>query len=101
MKELNFQKQIEFWGEGINYFDANRQELGLHRRYLGTNVNTCSHCIEVDGVFCGWTPGWNQAERNGNTMILHYNNPYTNPSQFYAGVQQAWLTGNFGAPIEF
>lgn len=101
MKELNFQKQIEFWGEGINYFDAKRQELGLHRRYLGTNVNTRSHCIEVDGVFCGWTPCWNQAERNGNPEILHANNPYTAPAQFYAGVEQTWLTGNFGAPIQF
>lgn len=101
MKELNYQKQIEFWGEGINYFDAKRQALGLHRRYLGTNVNTRSHCIEVDGIFSGWTPGWNQAERNANPQILHYNNPYTAPAQFYAGVEQTWLTNNFGAPINF
>lgn len=101
MAELNFQKQIEFWGEGINYFDAKRQELGVHRKYLGTNVNTRSHCIEVDGVFSGWTPGWNQAERNANTMILHYNNPYSAPAPFYADVEQVWLNANFGAPIEF
>ncbi len=101
MKELNYQKQIEFWGEGINYFDAKRQELGLHRRYEGTNVNSRSHCIEVDGIFCGWTPGWNQAERNANPQILHYNNPYTNPSQFYSGVEQSWLNDHFGAAITF
>lgn len=82
MDELNFQKQIEFWGEGINYFDAKRQELGVHRKYKGVSWTTRLSVIEVDGVFCGWTPGWNQAELNGNPAIFHYNNPYTNYRQF-------------------
>lgn len=101
MDELNFQKQIEFWGEGINYFDAKRQELGVHRNYLGTNVNTRSHCIEIDGVFPGWTPGWNQAERNGNTALTHYNNPYTTNTVYYQNVDLQWIKDNFGAPIAF
>lgn len=100
MDEFNFQKQIEFWGEGINFFDAKRQALGLHRAYKGTNVATRSHAINVDGVFTGWTPGWNQAELNGNPAIFNYNNPYTNPSQYYAAIDQTWLDANYGAPLE-
>lgn len=83
MKQYNFQKQIEFWGEGINYFDAKRLELGIHRAYLGTNCERYQHALEMDGVYVGWTPGWNQAELNANQAIFHYNNPYTNPSTYY------------------
>lgn len=100
MEELNFQKQIEFWGEGVNYFDAKRQALGLHRAYKGVNVATRSHAIDVNGIFTGWTPGWNQAELNGNPAIFYYNNPYTNPSQYYTTVDQTWLVANYGAPLE-
>lgn len=83
LEEYEFQKGIEFWGEGINYFDAKRLEFGLHRAYKGINCERYQHCIDMDGVFCGWTPGWNQAERNGNQAIYHYNNPYTTPSTYY------------------
>ncbi|MBO4944281.1 MAG: RagB/SusD family nutrient uptake outer membrane protein [Muribaculaceae bacterium] len=100
MDEFNFQKQIEFWGEGVNYFDAKRQALGLHRAYKGVNVATRSHAIDVDGIFTGWTPGWNQAERNGNPAIERYNNPYTNPSQYYSTIDQTWLNENYGAPLD-
>jgi hypothetical protein len=100
MDEYNFQKEIEFWGEGINYFDAKRLELGIHRSYTGTNCNTRSHALDMDGVFCGWTPGWNQAELNGNHAIFYYNNPYTTPSTYYIIPDNTILTNNFGAPLE-
>ncbi len=83
MDEYTFQKAIEFWGEGINYFDAKRLELGLHRAYLGGSCERYQHAIDMDGVYVGWTPGWNQAELNANPAIFHYNNPYTNPSTYY------------------
>ncbi len=83
MDEYTFQKAIEFWGEGINYFDSKRLELGLHRAYLGGNCERYQHAIDMDGVYVGWTPGWNQAELNANPAIFHYNNPYTNPSTYY------------------
>lgn len=81
--EYSFQKGVEFWGEGINYFDAKRLELGIHRGYLGTNCERYQHALNMDGVFVGWTPGWNQAELNANQAIYRYNNPYTNPSGYY------------------
>ena len=99
MKELNFQKQIEFWGEGINYFDAKRQALGLHRQYDGVNLSAYSHAIDVDGIFTGWTPGWNQAELTGNTAIHDYNNPYTAQATYYLK-DNTWLMNNYGKPLD-
>ncbi|MDD4516606.1 RagB/SusD family nutrient uptake outer membrane protein [Massilibacteroides sp.] len=83
LDEYTFQKGVEFWGEGINYFDAKRLELGIHRAYLGTNCERYQHCLDMNGIFVGWTPGWNQAELNSNPAIFHYNNPYTNPTTYY------------------
>lgn len=83
MDEYIFQKGVEFWGEGVNYFDAKRLEVGIHRAYKGTNCERYQHCLDMDGVYVGWTPGWNQAELNANPAIYHYNNPYTNPTTYY------------------
>ena len=99
MKELNFHKQIEFWGEGINYFDAKRLGLGLHRRYLGVNLTAYSYSQDVDGVYPGWTPPFNQAELNANPAVFNYNNPYTTPSQFYNDITNTYLIDNFGHPL--
>ncbi len=81
--EYVFQKGVEFWGEGINYFDAKRLETGIHRAYWGTNCERYQHCLDMNGVFVGWTPGWNQSELNANPAIYYHNNPYTNPSTYY------------------
>lgn len=83
LDEYVFQKGVEFWGEGVNYFDAKRLEVGIHRAYLGNNNERFQYCIDMNGVFAGWTPGWNQAELNANRAILRYNNPYTAPTNFY------------------
>lgn len=83
LDEYVFQKGVEFWGEGINYFDAKRLEVGIHRAYLGNNNERYQYCINMDGVFAGWTPGWNQAELNANRAIFNYNNPYTAPATYY------------------
>jgi hypothetical protein len=83
LDEYVFQKGVEFWGEGINYFDAKRLEVGIHRAYPGNNNERYQYCINVDGAYVGWTPGWNQAELNANRAIFHYNNPYTAPASYY------------------
>ena len=99
MAQYNFQKQIEFWGEGINYFDAKRLELGIHRAYLGTNCERYQHALEMDGVYVGWTPGWNQAELNANQAIYHYNNSYTNPSTYYFYKSNDEMRANYGKDL--
>lgn len=83
LDEYVFQKGVEFWGEGVNYFDAKRLEIGIHRAYRGNNCERYQHCIDMDGVYVGWTPGWNQAELNANRAIYFYNNPYTSPATYY------------------
>lgn len=81
--EYYFQKGIEFWGEGINYFDAKRLELGIHRGYLGTNAERYQQCLNMEEIFVGWTPPFNPAELSANPVLLHNNNPYTPPGNYY------------------
>jgi len=81
--EYAFQKGVEFWGEGINYYDTKRLDLGIHRGYLGTNAERFQQALNMEGVFVGMTPPFNPAELNTNNALLHYNNPYTAPSNYY------------------
>lgn len=83
IEEYAFQKGIEFWGEGVNYFDAKRLELGIHRAYLGSNAHIFNQLLDMDGVFVGWTPPFNAAELACNPAIARYNNPYTNPANYH------------------
>lgn len=98
--EYSFQKGIEFWGEGVNYFDAKRLRLGIHRGYKGTNCERYQHALNMDEVFVGWTPGWNQAELNANQAIYRYNNPYTNPSTYYFYKSNDEISVNYGADLD-
>ena len=101
IEELAFQKAIEFWGEGRNYFDAKRLELGIHRGYKGTSCERYQQALDMNGVYVGWTPGWNQAELNTNHVLLHYNNPYTNPSVYRTVVfrDNEELRSHYGEPL--
>ncbi len=99
LDEYVFQKGIEFWGEGINYFDAKRLEVGIHRAYKGSNCERYQHCLDMNGVYVGWTPGWNQAELNTNPAIYHYNNPYTNPTTYYIYKSNDELRPYYGTTI--
>ena len=99
MKQYNFQKQVEFWGEGINYFDAKRLELGIHRGYFGTSCERYQQALVVEGVHLGWTPGWNQAELNANQAIFHYNNSYTNPNTYYFYKSNEEMRPNYGKDL--
>lgn len=100
LDEYIFQKGVEFWGEGINYFDAKRLEVGIHRAYKGSNCERYQHCLDMDGVYVGWTPGWNQAELNANPAIYHYNNPYTTPTTYYVFKSNDELRSYYGTEIK-
>lgn len=100
LDEYIFQKGVEFWGEGINYFDAKRLEVGIHRAYKGSNCEHYQHCLDMDGVYVGWTPGWNQAELNANPAIYHYNNPYTTPTTYYVFKSNDELRPYYGTEIK-
>ena len=100
IEEYVFQKGVEFWGEGVNYFDAKRLEVGINRAYRGTNAERYQHCINMNGVFVGWTPGWNEAELNTNPAIYHYNNPYTNPTTYYFYSSNNDVAPYYGVDLE-
>ena len=100
LDEYVFQKGIEFWGEGVNYFDSKRLETGIHRAYKGTSCERYQHCLDMDGIFVGWTPGWNQAELNANPAIYRYNNPYTNPTTYYFYTSNADIQPYYGVDLK-
>ena len=76
-EELLFQKGIEFWGEGVNYFDHKRLEVGRHSWYPGCSVERANFAIDINDINVGWTPVFNTAEINGNSALYDYDNPYT------------------------
>lgn len=71
--EMLLQKRVEFWGEGILFYDYKRLDQGITRAYPGSN-----HA----GVFkyntVGRSPQWNivvtRAEFQSNTAINNNNN---------------------------
>lgn len=78
--EIIFQKRIEFWGEGLSFFDYKRLNLPVNRGYSGTNhaemarLNTTSR------------PAWMNicivsSEASNNTALIGFENP--DPSDKY------------------
>lgn len=72
INEILFQKRVEFWGEGINYFDYKRANLPVYRDYSDSNFpsmslfNTLSRPSwmnfvfpETDGLANKGLKGWN------------------------------------------
>lgn len=53
-KELILQKRIEFWGEGIIYWDYKRLELSVTRGYSGTNCPVGYRMNSKEGYCCPW-----------------------------------------------
>lgn len=51
---LLVQKRIEFWGEGLTYFDLKRRNQPVIRGYSGTNFRPTHTFNSVPGYACGW-----------------------------------------------
>ena len=54
ISELMTQRRIEFWGEGINYFDYKRLALAVTRNYEGTNYETEYRLNSYKGYVAPW-----------------------------------------------
>ena len=72
--EMMVQKRIEFWGEGILFYDYKRLDQGITRGYTGTNIPaTATFNCE------GRSPQWNivitRGEYQSNKVIESQNNP--------------------------
>ena len=76
IKELMLQRRIEFWGEGILFFDYKRLNQGITRGYSGTNIPAVATFNTPDR-----SPQWNipitRGEYQSNSGINHNrdNNP--------------------------
>lgn len=73
IEEVIFQKRVEFWGEGIVYFDYKRLGLSVTRGYAGTNHILNLSAMNTDGL----APWLNQcAVRTENSQNPAFiNNP--------------------------
>lgn len=84
IEEIFLQKRIEFWGEGITFFDYKRLNKPVKRAYSGTNFGTAT-LFNTEG-----RPAWmniclvNQ-EGDSNKAVKEYNNP--DPSGCYTLIQ--------------
>ncbi len=54
IQEMLFQKRVEFWGEGILFYDYKRLDQGIIRGYSGTNFPSSAR-FNVEGR----SPQWN------------------------------------------
>ena len=52
--EIIFQKRIEFWGEGVIFYDLKRLNIGMHNGDTGTNAPPMAQ-LSTDGR----APWWN------------------------------------------
>lgn len=72
--EVFFQKRIEFWGEGINFFDYKRLGKGVTRGYTGTN-----HYEDARLNSNGLAPWYNfcivRTEHNANNAVISNPDP--------------------------
>ncbi|MBO5813204.1 MAG: RagB/SusD family nutrient uptake outer membrane protein [Alistipes sp.] len=72
--EVFFQKRIEFWGEGINFFDYKRLGKGVTRGYVGTNHYEDAR-LNTDGL----APWMNfcivRTEHNANPAVVSNPDP--------------------------
>ena len=80
INEIILQKRIEFFGEGLSYFDIKRLNMSVTRGYKGTNFDP-SRTYNTNG-----RPAWMnfcivRSEGNNNAAILEWNNP--DPSGLY------------------
>lgn len=65
-EEVLFQKRVEFWGEGVGFFDAKRIRPGMITWYPGSNVihDTMQYRIEEVSPYWNFVIPTNEIENN-------------------------------------
>lgn len=81
IEEVIRQKMVEFWGEGINFYDYKRLNIPVTRIYEGTNFNKLAQFNTTT------RPAWMnyvivRNEGTNNKAVKNWNNP--DPSDCYA-----------------
>ncbi len=76
INELMVQRRIEFWGEGVNYFDYKRLALTVTRSYDGTNYETEYRLNSNKGYVAPWMNYMiPESEKDRNTAVIISPNP--------------------------
>jgi tetratricopeptide (TPR) repeat protein len=80
VNEIFLQKRVEFWGEGLSFFDYKRLNKPVTRGYTGTNHSDAARFNTTT------RPAWMnfcivQTEKNNNQALKDYENP--DPSGLY------------------
>ncbi len=68
-KEYMLQKRVEFWGEGIVFFDYKRLDVGINRAFAGSNHPSVFRLGATDGRSPQWNIVVTRAEFQSNTAI--------------------------------
>ena len=80
IKEMMLQKRIEFWGEGILFFDYKRLNQGITRGYSGTNVPATA-TFNTDGRSPQWNIVITRGEYQSNKGIKHPDDNNPDPTE--------------------
>ena len=75
LTEMLFQKRVEFWGEGVLFYDYKRLNKGITRKYSGSN-----HPAVWSFNSKGRSPQWNiviprNEHQNNDAITEELNNP--------------------------
>lgn len=73
--EILFQKRVEFWGEGVAFFDAKRMRAGTKQWYAGSNAPGDIFKLNCNGIKPNWNYTIPKAEWQNNPAIEGWNNP--------------------------
>ena len=74
--EYMLQRRIEFWGEGIVFYDYKRLDVGINRAFAGSNHPSVFRLAATDGRSPQWNVVVTRAEFQSNTAITDAtNNP--------------------------
>lgn len=74
VEEIIFQKRIEFWGEGIIYYDMKRLNMSMHNGDAGTNAPSMAK-FTTDGRAPWWNCVIPLAAVQQNIALTGMNNP--------------------------
>jgi starch-binding outer membrane protein, SusD/RagB family len=76
IEELMVQRRIEFWGEGINFFDYKRLGMAVTRRYDGSNYEADYQLNSFEGYVAPWMNYMiPETEQDRNVAVVIAPNP--------------------------
>ena len=74
ISELMLQRRIEFWGEGILFFDYKRLNQGITRGYTNSNIPAVAQ-FNCEGRSPQWNIVITRGEYQSNKVVANQNNP--------------------------